>query len=293
MTTAPTFACVIPTHNRHDFLRESLASILGQSVRPHQVIVVSDIQDPGAEEICRELAEKFDFTDVTFIHDPAAGNGASASRNRGGYEATTDFIGFLDDDDLWKPNLLEAVAAVLATHPVDLVAVNREIFSAAESHIGPRIEAGLKASDVAAASLGTTGSNMIVSRAAFRDIGGFDAELPVKNDTDFFFRFLLAGYRYAVVPELLVRQRKHGLGQLTTKNERRARGTELYIAKHREHLSRRDLRKLRLTIHRIRRASATTFRDRSIHLLGALANYSIADFVRERREWRMWHQGEA
>ncbi|MFX5999112.1 glycosyltransferase, partial [Acinetobacter baumannii] len=82
-----------------DFLRESLASILGQSVRPHQVIVVSDIQDPGAEEICRELASEFDFTDVTFIHDPAAGNGASASRNRGGNEATADFIGFLDDDD--------------------------------------------------------------------------------------------------------------------------------------------------------------------------------------------------
>lgn len=293
MTPTPSFACVIPTHNRHEFLRESLTSVLLQSLPPQEVIVVSDVPDRGAEEICRTLASDFSFENLKYIYDPEAGNGASASRNRGGASATTDFIGFLDDDDLWKPDLLEAVAAVLEIRSVDLVAVNREIFSANESHVGPRIEEGLRASDVAAASLGTTGSNMIVSRSAFEAIGGFDSNLPVKNDTDFFFRFLLAGFDYATVTELLVRQRKHGLGQLTSKNERRARGTELYIAKHREHLSRRDLRKLRLTIHRIRRASATSFRNRTIHLFGALANYSISDFLRERREWRMWHQGDA
>ncbi len=207
--------------------------------------------------------------------------------------ATSDYIGFLDDDDLWKPELLRAVRVAVEAHPAEMVVVNREIFSASESHDGPPIREGLTSADVAAASLGTTGSNMIVSRRAFDTIGGFDSELPVKNDTDFFFRFLLAGHEYAVVPELLVRQRKHGLGQLTSKNERRARGTELYIAKHKAHLSRRDLRKLKLTIHRIRRASATSVRGRTIHLLGALANYSVADFVRERREWRMWHQGDA
>ncbi len=292
MNATPTFACVIPTHNRHEYLRESLASILAQSIAPHEVIVVSDVPDPEAELICRLLAADYAYDNLVFIHDPHAGVCASASRNRGGAAATADFIGFLDDDDLWNSGLLEAVSNVLVSQIVDLVAVNRDIFSVNESHPGPRIVDGLTPRDVAAASLGTTGSNMIVSRSAFEAIGGFDADLPVKNDTDFFFRFLLAGYEYAVVPQRLVQQRKHGLGQLTTKNERRARGTELYIAKHRRHLSRRDLRKLRLTIHRIRRASASSFRERIIHLFGALANYSVADFVRERREWRMWHQGD-
>ncbi len=289
----PTFACVIPTHNRHEFLRESLASVLHQTTPPDQVIVVSDVDDTEAAEITRAMASDAHHENVEFIHDPTAGSGASASRNRGAAAATCDFIGFLDDDDLWKPDLIRAAIAALAAQPADMVVVNREIFSANESHTGPRIMEGLKASDVAAASLGTTGSNMLVSRSAFDSIDGFDSNLPVKNDTDFFFRFLLAGHTYAVVPDLLVRQRKHGLGQLTTKNERRARGTELYIAKHREHLSRHDLRKLRLTIHRIRRASATSFRARTRHLLGALANYSVADFIRERREWKMWHQGDA
>ncbi|MEZ3157321.1 glycosyltransferase family A protein [Microbacterium sp. BWR-S6Y] len=287
------FACVIPTHNRHDFLRESLSSVLAQTLTPQQVIVVSDVADEAASQICADLAETSGHPNVLFIHDPASGSGASASRNRGAAEARTDFIGFLDDDDLWQPTLLEAVSDALSVQAVDLVAINREIFSESDSHIGPRIVEGLTSADVAAASLGTTGSNMIVSRHAFEAIGGFDSGLPVKNDTDFFFRYLLAGFRYAVVSDLLVRQRKHGLGQLTSKNERRAHGTELYIAKHREHLTRRDLRKLRLTIHRIRRASATTSGGRMIHLLGALANYTLADFIRERREWKMWHQADA
>lgn len=289
----PSFACVIPTHNRHDFLRESLSSALDQTLTPDQVIVVSDVADPEAAEICSQLAADSGHLNVVFVHDPSAGSGASASRNRGAAEAATEYIGFLDDDDLWQPTLLEAVARTLNGSAADLVAINREIFSETDSHVGPRIVEGLTSADVAAASLGTTGSNMIVSRRAFDAIGGFDAQLPVKNDTDFFFRYLLAGFTYAVVPSLLVRQRKHGLGQLTTKNERRAHGTELYIAKHREHLTRRDLRKLRLTIHRIRRASATTFRDRTVHLFGALANYTPADFIRERREWKMWHQADA
>ncbi|MET3469457.1 GT2 family glycosyltransferase [Microbacterium sp. 1262] len=254
---------------------------------------MSDIDDAKAAEITRAMASSAHHQNVQFIHDPSAGSGASASRNRGATAVTCDLIGFLDDDDLWQPDLIRAALAALVKQPADMVVVNREIFSANESHIGPKIRPGLRAADVAAASLGTTGSNMLVSKRAFESIGGFDSNLPVKNDTDFFFRFLLAGYTYAVVPELLVRQRKHGLGQLTTKNERRARGTELYIAKHRKHLSRHDLRKLRLTIHRIRRASATTFSARIRHLLGALANYSVGDFIRERREWKMWHQGDA
>ncbi len=73
------------------------------------MIVVSDIHDPGAEVICRELAEKFDFTDVTFIHDPAAERGIGVTQSGRLRSEPADFIGFLDDDDLWKPNQLEAV----------------------------------------------------------------------------------------------------------------------------------------------------------------------------------------
>lgn len=48
MTPTPSFACVIPTHNRHEFLRESLTSVLLQSLPPQEVIVVSDVPDRGS-----------------------------------------------------------------------------------------------------------------------------------------------------------------------------------------------------------------------------------------------------
>lgn len=287
----PSFSCVIPTHERPDLLRQSLSSVIEQTVCVDQIIVVSDVSDPQADRICTAAAARYPGIEILYVHDPSALPGASGSRNRGAQEASADYIGFLDDDDLWKPNLIEEVSRVV-TGDVDMVVVSREIFSEGSSYPGPRIKDGLRPKDVVAASLGTTGSNMMVSSVAFNAIGGFDSDLPVKNDTDFFFRFLLAGYSYATVQENLVRQRKHQGGQLTSKNERRAAGTELYIKKHREQLSGRDMRKLRLTIHRIRRHASTSKREKAQHLLGALANYSLSDFFRERREWKMWHQAD-
>ena len=68
---------------------------------------------------------------------------------------------------------------------------------------------GQSARDAFRTSPGVTGSSLVVSRAAFEGIGGFDPELPVQNDRDFFLRFLLAGGRYAVVGEPLVPPQPH------------------------------------------------------------------------------------
>jgi len=284
----PSVACVVPTHKRHDFLSESLDSLLSQTYPLTEIIVVSDVEDPTAEEICLNLSSRLDAPRIKFVHDPSAGNGASASRNRGASETEAQYVAFLDDDDLWKPTLLEEAVQKFEDTGTDMVVVCREIFSEYKCHPGPPMIEGLGASDVAAMSMGTTGSNMILTRDAFKAINGFDADLPVKNDSDFFFRFLLQGFSYSVVPSVLVRQRKHGLGQLTSKNERRALGTEAYIKKHRTHLQRDDLRQLRLSIHRIRRASATNFFPRTYHLLAAIYYYRYSDYVKERQEKHIW-----
>ena len=76
-------------------------------------------------------------------------------------------------------------------------------------------------------------------------VAGFDPRLPVKNDTDFFYRLLSAGFRYGVVGEYLVFQRKHSSGQLTGSSPRRAAGTLAYLDKHRASLTLRDRRFLR------------------------------------------------
>lgn len=280
-------SCVIPTHQRTAFLRECLDSVRNQSVPPLEVIVVSDVVDPKSRQLCKEVSETWSDSRLVYLERDGQ-PGASASRNAGASASVGTHIAYLDDDDLWQPDFVRAVQARIARGDADIIVVAREIFGEGFSATAPTVPEGRGWRDFAARSLGTTGSNMVVSRDAVDAIGGFDASLPVKNDSDFFLRLLLAGFEYCVVDEVLVRQRKHDSGQLTVKDERRASGTEAYIAKHQAVLSRSDIRKLRVTIHRIRAGVAPSRAARLFHRAAAVWNYSIPEFLRERREREIW-----
>jgi len=284
----PRISCVIPTHLRSNLLQESLASVLQQTRAPFEVIVVSDCIDPPSRKVVEKLAEGIEFP-VKYVERDSTSPGASLSRNIGASYASGDFIAFLDDDDMWESSYIsDAVDRIQETN-ADVIVTWRRIFTETSDVLGPTIEEGLRAQDVLAVSLGTTGSNLIVRLSSFHNISGFDEKLPVKNDTDFFYRLLKSGSNYRVVRRHSVLQRKHSQGQLTGKTERRAAGTEAYIEKHRADLTRSDLRHLRLNIHRIRKANAEGWRLRSYHHIMAILNYSPRKYFEERRDRKMWH----
>ena len=276
-------SCVIPTHARGDYLRISLQCAVTQTCRPDEVIVVSDVADLEAAGICAAVAGGHDVP-IRYIESPAGRNGASSSRNIGAAEASSDFLAFLDDDDEWLGSYLQdALAACEADPGADVVVTWIEMFSGDRTADGPAIPPGLAANEVIAANPGATGSNIVLRASTFRAVGGFDEQLPVKNDTDFFYRLLASGHRYAVNPTRSVRQRKHNQGQLTAKSEMRAVGVERYIAKHRPSLTRRQVNALKFSIHRMRRHSAASGRARAFHSLLALRYYSWAQFRDDRR----------
>jgi GT2 family glycosyltransferase len=280
-------SCVIPTHRRPDFLREALESVVKQTLGVHEIVVVSDVDDPEAAELCREVSAQHGVR-IEYVFDEQTPGGASASRNLGGYRASGTHVAFLDDDDWWDQRYLENGVACLRSSGADIVVTWRNLVNAERVVHGPVMRPGLRAKDVAAISLGTTGSNMLVSREAFLSVAGFDPRLPVKNDTDFFYRLLSAGFRYGVVSEYLVFQRKHSSGQLTGSSPRRAAGTLAYLEKHRATLTLRDRRFLRKTAHRIKWKTSPRTVDRYLHLAGAVANYSLREFIRERKNKAMW-----
>jgi GT2 family glycosyltransferase len=280
-------SCVIPTHHRLDFLREAVESVVKQTWAPHEIIVVSDVADPDAEAWCLEEASRHGVR-IEYVFDATTPGGASASRNIGGYRASGTHIAFLDDDDWWDEGYIEAAVECIRGSGADIVVTWRNLMNAARVVPGPIMRSGLRARDVAAISLGTTGSNMIVARKAFLSVAGFDPLLPVKNDTDFFYRLLSAGFDYRVVEKHLVFQRKHSFGQLTGASPRRANGTLAYLGKHRATLSLRNRRFLRMTAHRMKWKTAPRAAERYLHLAGAVANYSLRDLLRERRGREMW-----
>lgn len=280
---SPSISCIIPTHKRGDFLRECLNSVLSQTHLPDEIIVVSDVSDDAAAEICDRSAGDNGLP-IRYVESPPGKSGASSSRNLGAALASSDFLAFLDDDDEWLGDYLADALRILENDSdTDAVVTWIEMFSGHVTAPGPAIRAGLAPHEVIAANPGATGSNIFLSRDSFDSIGGFDENLPVKNDTDFFYRFLNSGQRYAVNAKRLVRQRKHNQGQLTAKSEMRAAGVERYVAKHRVALTGRQLHDLKFSIHRMRRHSSSSRRARLLHLLLAARYYSLAQFRADRR----------
>src|SRR5919197_6284187 len=106
-----TVSVVIPTHDRGRVVVEAIESALAQRHRHLEVIVVDDgSTDDTAERVARLRDRR-----VRLLRRPHAG--VSAARNAGIAVATGDLVAFLDSDDLWKPDKVEAEIAVLARYP--------------------------------------------------------------------------------------------------------------------------------------------------------------------------------
>jgi beta-1,4-mannosyltransferase len=275
-----TVACIIPTHDRAHFLVDALASAAAQTVAPTEIIVVSDVPDEATADAVTAFAAATSIP-VT-LEFSRGGGGASASRNRGAELSGAQLLAFLDDDDTWEPGFLERSIRALDSSGSTMAVSWLSMFMLDKVKDGPAIPAGLTAQDVVLVNPGVTGSNMVVSRTAFDSVGGFDSTLKMKNDTDFFYRYLKSGGTYTPVTERLVNQRKHGSGQLTGHSVARAENTEAYYRKHRDDFTRRDRRQLRFVLHRIRSNAAPSTVSRIRHKALALLNYSPAQFRSDR-----------
>jgi glycosyltransferase involved in cell wall biosynthesis len=99
------------------FLEEAVQSLLQQSYRNWQLLLVDDGSSDGSSEIARQYA--MDFPDrIQYLSHPDQNNkGTGPSRNLGIQHAAGDCIAFLDSDDVWLPNKLEQQVGFLQKHP--------------------------------------------------------------------------------------------------------------------------------------------------------------------------------
>lgn len=101
---------VVPTYNRADRLKDTVASILAQTVQPLEVLIVDDGSKDDTARVCREFPSP-----VRYIH--RENGGSAAARNTGMRATKGEYIAFLDADDVWEPTKLEIQLALHAAHP--------------------------------------------------------------------------------------------------------------------------------------------------------------------------------
>lgn len=96
---------IIPTHNRSDLFEEAIDSLIEQSNSNWEVIVVDDKSSPNEKSKIKNICSK--DSRVRFVTNDGT-KGASASRNIGLNRATSDYVLFMDSDDVLAPHCIES-----------------------------------------------------------------------------------------------------------------------------------------------------------------------------------------
>lgn len=121
---------IVPVYNVENYLRRCLDSLINQTYKNLQIILVDDGSKDNCPSICDEYA-KID-TRITVIHKKNAG--VSAARNSGFDIAEGDYIGFVDSDDYIHPEMYEFLIKAIEEYDADLSLVWYESVYEGESN---------------------------------------------------------------------------------------------------------------------------------------------------------------
>ena len=105
---------IIPVHNRPHLIRDAVESVLNQSHRPIQIVIVDDGSTDETPDVIRDLARRNNGL-IETVHGSRSGPGAARELGRG--RARGEFIQYLDSDDLLLPNKFERQVAGLRESP--------------------------------------------------------------------------------------------------------------------------------------------------------------------------------
>ncbi len=202
----PRLSVVVPVHGRAQLARRALRSVLTQSVRDLEVVVVDDGTPDAIDEALGEPDIVSDDR-VRVISHPSR-RGAAASRNSGVKAARARLVAFLDSDDEWLAGmasaLLSAVGAdeggpVGATTAFSLVRPSGREHPRAATPRTPLVREAVRGCRLA------PGSTLVIRRQAWLEIGGEDESLERLEDWDLLLRLAGQGWELNHVPRVLAR----------------------------------------------------------------------------------------
>ena len=128
----PKVSVIIPVYNSADYLKETLLSVINQTLRDIEIIVINDGSTDKSEEII-EFYQKGDSR-IKYWFQP--NQGQSIARNAGLDNARGDFVYFMDSDDLLEQDALGICYNKCLSEDLDFVFFDADVFSASNAQIG-------------------------------------------------------------------------------------------------------------------------------------------------------------
>ena len=123
------FSVVIPLYNKEHYIVNTINSVLNQTCRDYEIIVIDD----GSKDNSFEAAKTVHSSKIKLIHQN--NQGVAVARNTGVENAKGEYIAFLDADDCWYPNYLEEISALIDKFPEsDIFVTSYRIVMGAEKY---------------------------------------------------------------------------------------------------------------------------------------------------------------
>jgi glycosyltransferase involved in cell wall biosynthesis len=221
MSDKPQISVVICTYNRAGYIQEAMESLYTQTLArdQYEVIIVNNNSSDNTELICQLFISSHNDASFLYMNEPE--QGASYARNTGAKHARSPLLCFMDDDAVADPDYLERIVRFFDTHP-DAGGLGGRIiprYIPAEpawmSHYVSSLVGHFHYSEeptVFKPGKYPLESNMIIRKADFDAINGFNTALPGVKGTlriggegkDFFFRLQALGHQVYYDPAIRV-----------------------------------------------------------------------------------------
>lgn len=219
----------------------AVQSVLNQTYQELEVLIVDDNPDNSSES--QELSTYFDKKERVRYIKQEGNKGACAARNLGISKAKGEFIGFLDDDDTWEPDKLalqlkrfegtdESVGMVYCLG--DVLVCNTEPPTVQEYYTTKLYKDEVTFKEQLKYDYCGSTSQALIRKSCFDKIGGFDENLPARQDYEMWLR-ISKSYRILGIPHKLFHYYQHDLGQITKSPKKALTGYRIVYRKYKEY----------------------------------------------------------
>ena len=198
--TGPLVSCIIPVYNGERHLRQAVDSVLAQSYREVEILVVDDGSTDTTPDVIASYGAR-----VGYLRQPQSGQ--ATARNLGLGACGGKFVSFLDADDVWhEEKLSRQIARFLQRPELDYCVTMVQNFWEAELEDEAEAYRGhARGQPLPGYVTGT----LLAPRALFDRVGGFDTSLDHADKTEWFMRADAAGAVKELLAEVLMFRRMH------------------------------------------------------------------------------------
>ena len=191
---------IIPTFNRAHLVGRAISSVLFQTFKNYEILVVDDGSTDATQEVVERFGSKIKDVPLRSNH------GVSAARNAGIRASTAPFLAFLDSDDYWLPEKLSSQMNFFRHNPGFHICQTEEIWIRRGRRVNPGKKHRKPSGDIFLPSLGmclVSPSAVMISRSLLHETGLFDETLPACEDYDLWLR-IASRYPIPLIERLLV-----------------------------------------------------------------------------------------